>query len=145
MAARLLVVAAAVLLLPSCTITRTANPVLGLRDSAAEICIIEKPDVRAVFQEELRAALEKRNLSTRILPVGSPVTACPVSLTYNARWSWDFVLYMAWAEIVVYRDGARAGDALYSAPRAGWALTFRIYESTASKVDTMVEQLFPAG
>jgi len=145
MATRLLVIAAAVLFLPSCTITRTANPVLGLRDSAAEICIIEKPDVRAGFQEELVAALEKRNFSSRILPVGSPVVTCPVSLTYNARWSWDFVLYMAWAEIVVYRNGVRAGDALYSAPRAGWALTFRIYESTASKVDTMVEQLFPAG
>jgi len=101
-------------------------------------------DVRAVFQDELLAALERRGLSSRVLPAGSPVTTCPVSLTYNARWSWDFVLYMAWAEVVVYRDGARAGDALYSAPRARSSFTFGIYKSTASKVDTMVEQLFPA-
>ena len=141
---RLLLAAAVVLALSSCTITQTANPVIGLRDSAVEICVVEKPDVRADFQDELLAALERRGLSSRVLPAGSPVTACPVSLTYNAKWSWDFVLYMAWAEIVVYRDGTRVGDALYSAPRAGWSMTTRIYEPTESKVDTMVEELFPA-
>jgi len=141
---RLLITAVAVLLLPSCAITQVANPVIGFRDSTEEICIVEKSDVRAGFQDELLAAVERRGISPRVLPAGSPVTTCPVSLTYNAKWSWDFVLYMAWAEIILYRDGVRVGDALYSAPRAGWALTFRIYESTASKVDTMVEQLFPA-
>jgi hypothetical protein len=50
---------------------------------------------------------------------------------------------MAWAELIAYKDGVRAGDALYSAPTGGWAMTTRIYESTESKVNTMVSQLFP--
>ena len=138
------IAAVAVLFLTACTITQTANPVSGIRNSAIVICVIEKSDVRAVFQKELVAALERRDITSRLLPGGSPISACPVALTYNAKWSWDFKPYMAWAEIVVYRDSARWGDALYSAPRGGWALTTRIYESTESKVDTMIEQLFPA-
>jgi hypothetical protein len=134
----------AVLVLTACAITQTANPVAGIRNSGIEACITDKADVRAVFQQELIAALERRGITTRVLPENSLVSSCPVSLTYNARWSWDFKPYMAWAEIVVYRDNARMGDALYSAPRGGWALTTRIYEFTESKVDTMVEQLFPA-
>ncbi len=144
MSIRILSVLAAVLLLSSCAITQTANPVLGLRKSSEEICAIEKRDLRAEFSEELRSALESRAMSLKMLPPGSPLDSCPVTISYNAKWSWDFVTYMAWAEILVYRDGKKAGDALYAAPRAGWAMTFRIYESTKSKVDTMVDQLFPA-
>ena len=49
------------------------------------------------------------------------------------------------AKIVVYRDGKEVGDAIYDSPKAGMSLTFRIYESTASKIETMVNQLFPNG
>jgi hypothetical protein len=50
---------------------------------------------------------------------------------------------MSHAAVFVYQDGAQAGDALYDAPKAGFGLTTRIYESTDSKVATMVDQLFP--
>lgn len=140
---RRLVASATLLLASSCTITQTANPVIGLRDSSVQICVIEKLDVRPVFRDELVRAIQEHGFSVRILPPDAPVEACSLSMTYDAKWSWDFVPYMAWAEITVYRDGQRAGEALYSAPRGGWSLTFRIYESTASKVDTMVDQLFP--
>jgi hypothetical protein len=47
------------------------------------------------------------------------------------------------ATVVVCRDGTQAGDARHDAPKAGFALTTRIYESTSSKVATMVDQLLP--
>ena len=78
-----------------------------------------------------------------MLPQGSPFDHCPLALIYNAKYSWDFRMYMSWAELIAYKEGARVGDALYSAPTTGWAMTTRIYESTESKVNTMVSQLFP--
>jgi hypothetical protein len=114
-----------------------------VRGSNDTICIINKPDVREEVQKELVAALGRRSLASKVLNPGSPVSSCPVTLTYDAKFSWDFVTYMAWAEVIVYQQGVRSGDALYSAPRGGWALTTRIYESTESKVETMVKQLFP--
>lgn len=127
----------------SCTITQEANPVRGLPAPPPEMCVIEKADVRSDFRTALLAALEARGFSVRSLPGGAATDRCEYVLRYDAKYSWDFVLYMAWAEVIAYRNGTRAGDALYSAPTGGWAMTTRIYESTESKVETMIRQLFP--
>jgi hypothetical protein len=140
---RVTLVTISLTLLVSCTITQRANPAAGLRVSATEICVIEKLDVREDFRAALLASLRQRGFSVRLLTQGSPFDDCPLALTYNAKYSWDLKTYMAWAELIAYKDGVRAGDALYSAPTGGWAMTTRIYESTESKVNTMVSQLFP--
>jgi hypothetical protein len=106
-------------------------------------CVVEAPQVNETFLPAYRGALERRGFSVEVLSPSSAVTACPLTSTYYARWSWDFVTYMSHAKIVVYRDGIEAGDALYDAPKAGVSLTTRIYEPTESKVATMVDQLFP--
>ena len=126
-----------------CTITQTANPVSLHESDAKQMCLIEDPKVFDGFLAAYRAALEKKGFSVKILAPGSSVTSCPLTSTYYALQSWDFATYLSHAMIVVYRDGTHAGEALYDAPKAGFALTFRIYESTDSKVATMVDQLFP--
>jgi hypothetical protein len=131
------------LLFGGCTITQTARPVALLATDSREMCVVEDPAVDQTFLPAYKAALERQGFAVSVLPPGSPVGSCPLTSTYYARWSWDFTPYMARAKIIVYRDGTEVGDALYDAPTAGTALTTRIYESTESKVDTMVDQLFP--
>ena len=131
------------LLLFGCSVKYTANPVTTLDMSSKEICIIEDTRVRESFLPAYRNALGKKGFVVRILSPGSDIASCPLTSTYTGRWSWDFVLYMAYAEIVVYHNGTKAGDALYEAPRAGWALTTDIYDSTEMKIATMVDKLFP--
>ncbi len=126
-----------------CTITQTASPVSFPQSDARQLCVIEDPEVFDDFLAAYRAALETKGFAVKILDAGSPVTSCPLTSTYYALRSWDFVTYLSHAVIVVYRDGMKAGEALYDAPKAGFALNFRIYESTGSKVTTMVDQLFP--
>jgi len=127
-----------------CTITQTAQPVLlSGEENNGQICVIENPRVFQGFLPAYRSALESRGFSVTVLKPASPVTSCALTSTYTALRSWDFVTYMSHAVIAVYRDGATAGGARYDAPKAGFALTFRIYESTESKVATMVAQLFP--
>jgi hypothetical protein len=126
-----------------CTITQTAHPVSSRDSDARQICLIEDPRVFEAFPPAYRAALERKGFSVTMLSPGSPATSCPLTSTYYALQSWDFVTYMSHAVVVVYRDGTKAGEALYDAPKAGFALTFRIYETTESKVTTMVDQVFP--
>jgi len=146
MTTRWIVVAAmlALALVSGCTITQNARPVPLREGDTKEMCVIEDPRVSKTFLPAYRAALERRRFSVKTLAPGAPFTSCPLTSTYYARWSWDFVTYMSLAQIVVYRDGAQVGDALYDAPKAGFAMTTRIYESTDSKVETMVDQLFPS-
>ena len=131
------------LLFFGCSVSHIANPVTNIETGSKEICVIEDTRVRESFLPAYKAALEKKGFSVRILSPGADVASCPLTSTYVGRWSWDFVLYMAYAEIVVYRNGTKAGDALYKAPRAGWALTTKIYEATETKIAKMVDQLFP--
>ena len=81
--------------LVSCTITQSANPVTGLRISGNEICVVEKLDVREDFRAALLVSLRQKGFSTRVLPEGSPFDHCPLALTYDAKYSWDFKTYMA--------------------------------------------------
>jgi len=126
-----------------CTITQTGNPVARRDADPREMCVVQDPHVNDTFLPAYAAALGGKGFSTKLLEPGAPLTACPLTSTYYARWSWDFVAYMSHAKIVVYRDGAEVGNALYDAPKAGWGMTTRIYESTESKVATMVDHLFP--
>ena len=130
-------------LLSGCTITQNARPVSLEAGDAREMCVIEDPRVNKTFLPAYTTALERKGFSVTLLEPGSPPTSCPLTSTYYARWSWDFVTYMSIATIVVYRNGTQVGDAFYDAPKAGFAMTTRIYESTESKVATMVDQLFP--
>ena len=129
-------------MLCGCTVTYNANPVSIADLDPREICVIEDTRVNASFLPAFRRALERKGFSVRVLPSNSPVSTCPLTSTYVATWSWDFVPYMAYSNIVVYRDGNRVGEAVYDAPRAGWAMTTEIYEATDTKVSTMVDRLF---
>lgn len=126
-----------------CTITQTARPVSLPEGEPSAMCVVEDPRVDETFLPAYKEALQRKGFSVTVLQPGSGVGSCPLTSTYYARWSWDFVPYMSLAKVVVYRDGAEIGDAIYDAPKAGTSITFRIYESTSSKVATMVDQLFP--
>jgi hypothetical protein len=130
------------LLLLGCSVKYTANPVTNIDRISKEVCIIEDTNISPDFLPAYRTALEKKGYVVRVLNPGSSITSCPLTSTYTGSWSWDMVMYMSYAEIVVYRSGIKAGDALYEAPPGGWALTTKIYDSTETKVTTMVDKLF---
>ena len=130
-------------LLLGCSVKYTANPVANLEMNSKEICIIEDPRVRGPSLPACRTTLENKGFAVRVLSPGSDIASCPITSTYTGRWRWDFVLYMAYAEIIVYRNGTKAGSALYKTPPAGWSLTTDIYDATELKIATMVDKLFP--
>ncbi len=126
--------------LGGCAIHQTVKPVEGLE--GRQVCIIENPAVRAGFIEAYKRSLVNKGYVVRQLPASAAMTDCPVTSTYSANWRWDLALYLAYAEIKVYRDAKPVGEAKYDSQRGGANLAKFI--DAEQKVDELVNQLFPA-
>jgi len=127
--------------LAGCSIRQEIKPVALAQLPMKEMCIRENRDVRPGFLDAYKAALESKGLSVRVIDPDAGVTACPLLTTYVANWRWDFTMYMAYAQMVVYRDGAEVGRAVYDAAGGGGRLDKWI--NADDKVRELVNQLFP--
>jgi hypothetical protein len=87
--------------------------------------------------------LVARGFSVKLLSKDSPLSACKITSEYIGKWSWDFKLYMAIAKTSIFQNGELVGEATYSASRAGWSMTTKIYKSTEVKISGMSDILFP--
>ena len=123
------------------TIEQRVSPVATV--DSKEICVIENSRVRASFLEAYQRALQASGFAVRLLPESAPLSACSITSRYVAHWQWDIALYLAIAELRVYKDGLPAGQALYNATRA--AATTSKFVNAEEKVKELVQQLFPAG
>jgi hypothetical protein len=79
------------------------------------VCIIENPRVKFDFLGAYRRALEERGFQVEVHPETTRLSVCPVTSRYTANWRWDLVLYLAYAELRVYRDARPAGRAIFNA------------------------------
>lgn len=137
---RLFCTALILLTLTGCAIKQTVKPVD--RFEGKQICIVENPAVtQQGFLATYQRVLTEKGYLVRKLPVGSPITACSVTSTYTANWRWDLALYMAFAEIKVYSNGQKSGQATYDASRGGANMGKFIKGET--KIEELVDQLFP--
>ena len=131
-----------VLLLAGCSIRQEVRPVTPAQLTTKEICIRENRDVRPGFLDAYKRALEAKGLTTRLLEPDAGVTACPLLTTYAANWRWDFTMYMAYAEMVVYRNGGEIGKAVYDALMGGGRIDKKFINADY-KVRELFDQLFP--
>jgi len=131
---------AALTLLAGCSIKQHVLPVDKI-DESGQICIVENEAVRPGFARQLLKVLGDRGYVPRMLPQGSDTRSCPTVATYEARWTWDLTIYMAYAKISVYHEGEVAGEAVYDATKGGARLDKFI--DAEPKIRELVEQLFP--
>ncbi|WP_323846025.1 Sbal_3080 family lipoprotein [Microbulbifer magnicolonia] len=124
-------------ILGGCSIQQSVEP--ARVTTGSEICIIENPDVREGFLNEFKSALSSKGVQYKVLPKGSSYVACEWTATYLARWTWDLALYMSYAEINVFHNGAPEGKALYDSTRGGANMSKFIDAET--KIRELVDQL----
>jgi len=129
------------LALVACSIKQNVRPVTPADLATREICIRENKTVREGFLEAYRQALESKGFSVRMLDPDAGIRACPLLTTYTANWRWDLALYMAYAELTVFRDGNEIGKATYDALMGGGRMDKFI--KADEKVRELVNQLFP--
>ncbi|MBB34180.1 MAG: hypothetical protein CME88_05090 [Hirschia sp.] len=122
----------------ACSIKQNVQPVSLLAQQ--EICVIQNDAVRAEFLTAINRSLSSWSYQVTLLDQGSPVTSCPVTMAYVANWSWDVAVYMTYAQLDVYQDGAISGSAVYDA-RSGGANMGKFINAEA-KVDELIGQLF---
>jgi hypothetical protein len=128
-----------VFLLTGCTIKQNIKPVESFQDK--EVCIIENPIVRNGFLPAYRHALEAKQYKVILKPQNESITTCQVTSTYTANWRWDMALYMAYADIRVYKNGILGGEAIYDS-LAGGANPGK-FINAENKINELVGQLYP--
>ncbi|MBJ2216528.1 hypothetical protein HU730_022460 [Pseudomonas sp. SWRI22] len=127
--------------LTGCSITQTVTPVPASTVHSPEICMIPAAGLREGFNTTYTAQLRSKGFQTRELPPGTPPANCALSTTYIGTWSWDMALYMSFADIQVFENGRRIGQALYDSTSGGARMGKFI--DAQSKIIEMTNQLFP--
>ena len=138
---RLVAVVALSTSLIGCAIHQNVRPVERLE--GREICIIENPAVRATVVEAYKRSLTNKGFVVRQLPASAAITQCPITSTYNANWRWDLALYMAYADIRIFSQGAQVGQATYDSMRGG--ANMNKFIEADKKIDELVNQLIRGG
>ena len=121
-----------------CAIHQRVEPVPRLE--SREICIVNNPNVREGFLAAYQRVLTAKGLRAKLLDQSALPDACPLTSTYTANWR-DLALYMAFADITVYSNGKKVGQAIYDSLGGGGNLGKFI--NAEEKIKELVDQLFP--
>jgi hypothetical protein len=121
-----------------CAIHQRIDPVPRLE--SRELCIVNNPNVREGFLATYQAALTARGFRTKVLEPTAAPDACPLTSTYTANWRWDLALYMAFADITIYSNGKKVGQAVYDSLGGGGNLGKFI--NAEEKIKELVDLLF---
>lgn len=133
----------AALLVSGCSIKQTVTPVSLSAAVEPVICMIPAEGLRPGFQASYERLLRDKGFQVRQLAANSNPAVCPLSTTYIGRWSWDFTLYMSYADIRVFQHGVQIGQAEYDS-RSG-SMTFSKFINADAKIGELTQQLFPNG
>lgn len=136
MALRFLLLTLPAILLSACTIKQTIEPANVASDET--ICIIEDPDVREGFLNELTKVLREKQVRYTVMDKHAALD-CEWTMTYLGRWTWDMALYMSYAEIKVYQNGRLDGEAIYDSSAGGF--NFDKFVDAEPKIRELVEEL----
>lgn len=131
-------VAAAALLLASCTITQSVKEVSANR-SINELCMVENDTLLMEgFLPELRKQIEELGIKTRVIK-GVVPPDCRHHMTYAATWRWDIAVYLNFAELTVHEGDTIIGIANYDARGGGGNMSK--FGPTAEKLRLIVRPL----
>lgn len=107
------------------------------------LCVVANPVSGNDFVEDFLSSLRRRNFEVKVLQAQTSIAACPMVALYNARGAWYWNGYLNSADITVFLNGDRVGKAIYNANRSAGGLNLSNFVQPSSKLDELVEQLFP--
>ncbi|MDK3021582.1 Sbal_3080 family lipoprotein [Cupriavidus taiwanensis] len=107
------------------------------------LCVVANPVSGNDFVEDFLSSLRRRNFEVKVLQAQTSIAACPMVALYNARGAWYWNAYLNNADITVFLNGDRVGKAIYNANRSAGGLNLSNFVQPSSKLDELVEQLFP--
>jgi len=109
-------------------------------EKVSHICIKENPKVIVSgFSEALEDNFESNLVTTQFFS-GKKPDGCQYVLEYTALQSWDFVTYLSYAELKLYKDNSRVGYAEYRLRGKG-GLSLLKWRGPKSKLKPVIEEL----
>ncbi|UBM11007.1 Sbal_3080 family lipoprotein [Cupriavidus metallidurans] len=117
------------------------NHVVGA--DGALFCIIPNQVNGNAYVENFADALRARNFEVKVLQPYSSVAACPMTATYTAQRQTFVTPFLVSVDITVFRNGERAGKAIYNANRSAGGINLSHLIQPDAKIDELVDQLFP--
>lgn len=109
-------------------------------EKVSHVCIKENPKVIVSGFSEALEDNFSQNLVTTEFFSGRKPDDCEYVLEYTALQSWDFVTYMTYAELKLYKDNRRVGYAEYRLRGKG-GLSLLKWRGPKSKLRPVIEQL----
>ena len=106
-------------------------------------CIIPNQVNGNAYVENFADALRARNFEVKVLQPYSSVAACPMTATYTAQRQTFVTPFLVSVDITVFRNGERAGKAIYNANRSAGGINLSHLIQPDAKIDELVDQLFP--
>lgn len=125
------------ILLSGCARKQEVNPLRS--EIEGKICIIEDIKVREGFLPVLKSALEELGYQVSIVSPNSAISNCETTVTYKGLWSWDVTIYLGYANISAYKNGALIGSAEYKSAK----LSLRKWVNAENKIRELVKEIFP--
>ena len=133
---RVLFILAATAMFFGC-VTMNAKKVSDLKGNE-EICIVDTSSVRPSFRDAYERRIRANGYQTRII-TDKNNPSCELTTTYYATYGTHWGLFLATAELRVFRGDKVVGAASYNAPWASPAKHGRV----EPKIGSMVNELFP--
>jgi hypothetical protein len=132
----------ALLVASGCTSIRVRPLAAQLRPQ--QVCIEENPAVIVPgFLDVLRSGFARHGIATRVFSGSVPPADCEYVLEYTALQSWDFVPYLAHAELRLERRGVIVADAEYHLVGSG-GFSLMKWQSPKAKMDPVIDELLAA-
>ncbi len=129
----ILIIATLVLPLAGCV---SMQVIKATSISDKTVCIVDNPAVRVEFRDAYERQVQAKGYETKIVDTN---VACPTTSTYTASYGFHWGVYLASAQLTIYRNGKEIGKATYHAPYASPEKHGRV----EGKIEALVTQLLP--
>jgi hypothetical protein len=137
MTVRIVALVGVIALLSACAIHQNIDPVAD--ETLDEMCVVKNEKVKEEFLTALTEAIEKLGISTRVVQEPE-ADNCTYRVTYTANWSWDFTIYLVYADIRVWKGNQKIGESEYDS--SGGGLRLDKWVNAEKKVHELVDELF---
>ncbi|PNH91534.1 Sbal_3080 family lipoprotein [Vibrio diazotrophicus] len=103
-------------LLAACAAPKYTVEAISEENQSKEITIVKDEATREIFLDSMQEwCLDSAHKCT-IVSDGTPPNSSELTLTYVARWSWDFRTFIADAQVKAYKNREKVGEVDFKAP-----------------------------
>ena len=106
-----------------------------------DICIVNNDQVIIKdFVPAIQKRLKHHLIFSRVV-IQNHDRNCEYKLYYSAKQSWDFVNYLSWAELKLYKDNKLVADAEYNHVGKSFSLSPLKFQSVETKMNPVIDKL----